>query len=87
MLYKVIDVWKRLEAGAIRYRCFELIPDGKFCVQSADFYSRQSPKPGAESLDKQFIELFLEQAPDDRSAVFNTIEEAVAWHDHQFGNK
>jgi hypothetical protein len=86
MLYKVIDVWRRTDAGAIRYRCFELIPSGHFCVQSADFYRDALSASKAEFLDCQFVELFLEQPPDDRSVTFATLEEAIARHDLEFGN-
>jgi hypothetical protein len=83
MLYRSIDVWKRYAGHAVRYRCFEILPVKKFCVQSADYY-RLEDAGRKDDLDRQFIELFLEQAPEERSKVFNTIEEAIEWHDWEF---
>jgi hypothetical protein len=38
-MFKAIDIWKKLDdTAAIRYRCFERIADGQFCVQSADYF-------------------------------------------------
>jgi len=86
VLFKTIDVWKRVDGGgAIRYRCFELIPEGRFCVQSADFYRPGHDDQSTESLDKQFRELFLEQSPDERAQrTFASLEEAIANHDEEF---
>jgi hypothetical protein len=85
MLFKSVDVWKRLHNGdAIRYRCFELIPSGRYCVQSADFYRRPLDDKSGGFLDRQFIELLLQQAPEDRTQTFSTLEEAIANHDEEF---
>ncbi|HEX4006697.1 MAG TPA: hypothetical protein VHX60_11020 [Acidobacteriaceae bacterium] len=86
VLFKAIDVWKRLDdGGAIRYRCFELIPGGRFCVQSADFYRTPLGDKSGGFLDRQFTELFLQQAPDKREQrTFATLEEAIASHDEEF---
>jgi hypothetical protein len=86
MLYKAIDVWKRESNRAIRYRCFELVPDGTFCVQSADFYPLTPEKTKGDFLERQFVELFIEQAPEERSKAFQTLEDAIAWHDREFQN-
>jgi len=38
-MFKPIDIWKRLDhTTAVRYRCFQRLTDGQFCVQSADYY-------------------------------------------------
>jgi hypothetical protein len=87
MLYKTIDVWKRSDGVAVRYRCFELIPGGQFCVQSADFYPLSSDRAKDYFLERQLAELFLEQAPNDRSGTFETLEEAIAFHDREFGSE
>jgi hypothetical protein len=34
--------------------------------------------------DRQFQELLIEQAPDERTATFSTLEEAIAEHDRDF---
>ena len=81
MIYRAIDVWQRRPDGQlVRYRCFQLLPDGGYCVQSADF-------PDAEQnafLDKQFLELLAESAPEERSKVHPSLEEAIAAHQAEF---
>ena len=84
MFYKSVDVWKRNGGRAIRYRCFELLPTGRFCVQSADFYDKTNLERKEEGFSRQFLELLLEEAPEDRAKTFATLEEAIAWHDQQF---
>lgn len=82
--YRAVDVWIRRAPGALtRYRCFELLPAGGYCVQSADFYSAADPKP-MSSGESQFLELLLEEAPDQRSEVYPTLEEAIQAHDREF---
>ena len=78
-LYKSIDVWERQgEDCAIRYRCFEILGESKFCVQSVDYYFLPFSEEQRLQLEKQFVELIIEQAPDDRSGFAPTLEEAIA---------
>ena len=86
MLYKAIDVWRHQAGGAIRYRCFQVLPSGHFCVQSADFYRLPSDEKQESFLNYQFLELLIEQPPDERTQTFETLEEAVSRHDEEFGN-
>ncbi|MCI0538650.1 MAG: hypothetical protein L0Z50_25870 [Verrucomicrobiales bacterium] len=82
-----IDVWKRLDNnGVIRYRCFRVLPDDKYCVQSADFYRLPLEPNTIQNMERQFLELLLQQAPDERAKTFASLEEAIANHDKQFGN-
>ena len=67
----------------VRYRCFESLSSGKFCVQSADFY--HDGKLTA-NLDTQCIELLMEQEPARRSGEYETLKEAIAAHQRTFGN-
>jgi len=83
-LYKAIDVWRRRPAGAVCYRCFEVLPGGRFCVQSADFFSLPLDNQRRDFSIGQFQELLIEQAPDQRTATFSTLEEAIARHDQDF---
>jgi hypothetical protein len=82
LLYKAFDVWQR-EGNRLRvYRCFEILPDGGFAVQSCDFVQPdQSP---ASFSQRNYFELLHEQAPDARSGAFATIEEAIAAHNRYF---
>lgn len=68
-----------------RYRCFETLPEGRYCVQSADFYPQPAKEPKQDSwLERQFLELLAEQAPDERTSTFATVEEAIAAHESDF---
>jgi hypothetical protein len=82
---RAFDVWKRNGmAGLVRYRCFEDITTGRFCVQSADFYKSPVTIDRVSQLEMQFIELLLEESPFLRSGSFDTVEEAIAEHDKSF---
>jgi hypothetical protein len=83
-LYRSVDVWKRTRAGRlVRYRCFELLPAGGFCVQSADFYDAR-PSVTRAQLEQQFFELLSEEAPEVRSKPHPTLESAIQAHDIDF---
>lgn len=84
-MFKSFDVWNRTEnQELIRYRCFENVSDGTFCVQSADFFRTPIQHDRILQSEKQWIELLFEQSPFDRSGSFSTIEEAIAHHDSEF---
>lgn len=76
--YKALDVWSRKnEKTVVRYRCFQLLPDGGYSVQSADHYHAPFLDTRAGQLDKQFLELLLTEAPEVRSPPFPTLDEAI----------
>jgi len=82
---RAFDVWKRKGPGElVRYRCFEDCSNSRFCVQSADFYQSPITPDRLLQLEKQFIELLLEESPFSRSESFPTVEEAIADHDASF---
>jgi hypothetical protein len=84
-MFTSIEVWKRVdERTAIRYQCFRSQGTGKYSVQSADFYQLPFDPARSSTLNKQHVELFIEQPPDARSGGFDTIEEAIAAHDNDF---
>lgn len=86
-LFKAFDVWKHIENGKIlRYRCFEVLPQKKFCVQSVDFYYLPIDEKQVKNLEKQFLELLLESSPNDRSKLYDSVEEAIQAHDQMFDN-
>jgi hypothetical protein len=71
-------VWRRnTDGSATRYRCFEALPQGGFCVQSADCYRSSITPTQVESHTKQYIELLSEMAPSERSPLFPTLEDAI----------
>lgn len=86
-MFKAIDVWKRInDSSVIRYRCFERITDGQFCVQSADYYYFPLDPKQIETLDRQFLELLIEESPDHRSSLHSTLEAAIAQYDQDFAD-
>ncbi|WNG23480.1 hypothetical protein F0U62_05140 [Cystobacter fuscus] len=86
-LYKLINVFRRIGAErAIIYRCFELIPEGGFVVQSADWINLPVRPESMNHHERQLWELFCEEAPDQRSKPHASIEEAIAAFDAEFGN-
>jgi hypothetical protein len=83
--YKVIDVWSRRDEGTVvRYRCFQMLPDGGYTVQSADYYNAPFREARAAQHEKQFLELFSEEAPRLRSPLFPTLMEAIFAFDRDF---
>jgi hypothetical protein len=87
-MFKAIDVWKRVsESRAVNYRCFQSLATGKYSVQSADFYAIDADKAAAELHERRHVELLIEQAPDERSGSYDTLEQAIEAHDTAFGNE
>ena len=86
-MFKAIDIWKRInDTVAVRYRCFQRITDEHFCVQSADYYHLPLNEEQVRILDKQFLELFIEESPDQRSSLYPTLEEAIAKYELEFAD-
>jgi hypothetical protein len=86
-LYQSVDVWKRIsKTRAVRYRCFRELSSGRFSVQSADFYNLPLDPKQAANLEKQYMELFAEQDPDERAGNFDSLEAAIEAHDKDFGS-
>jgi hypothetical protein len=86
-LFKAIDVWKRIsDSEAVRYRCFQCLQTGKYCVQSADFYRLPEKPVQSANLERQHIELLIEQAPDERAGTYETLEAAIEAHEAEFGS-
>ena len=86
-MFKAIDIWKRIDdTAAIRYRCFQRLTDRQFCVQSVDYYRLPLNEKQIKTLDQQFLELFIEESPDQRAALHPTIEEAIAQYDRDLAD-
>ena len=87
-LYEQIDVWRRLDRGGLKcYKCFRVLSTGKYHVQSADYISRASTASQLRYLEKNFVELLEEIAPDKRNPGYATLLEAIAAHDAEFGKQ
>lgn len=84
-MYRPIDVWKRIASDTlIRYRCFEIIGEQRFCVQGADFVRVPPDRKQMEAQEKIWMELLVEVAPDERADTFPTLEKAIAEHNGEF---
>jgi hypothetical protein len=58
----------------------------KFCVQSKDFYYLPFREADALQMDRQFLELLVEVAPELRCGLYDTIEDALRAHETTFGS-
>ena len=68
-----------------RYRCFELLPDGKFFVKATDYIYEDSDKVYRDNLEMYFVEsLSSENFEQMAKDACPTIEEAIAKHDAEF---
>lgn len=86
--YKAIDVWsKKDRVTVVRYRCFQLLPDGGYTVQKSDYYKAPFRDTLSAQHEKQFLELLSEESPKVRSALFPTLIEAVSAFDRDFQNR
>ena len=84
-LFREIMIWKRLDdVSAVRYSCLNDLQNGKFAVQSADFF--RLPLEGKRVIEfaRQFAELFIDVAPHERCSWFDSLEEAIINHEHEF---
>jgi hypothetical protein len=87
-LYQSFDIWRRTaNGGVVRYRCFKEVSSGRYSVQSADFYRAPLNLQQITNLDRQCLELFAEQPPDERSGGFETVQAAIAAYDREFAEE
>jgi hypothetical protein len=85
VLYQELTVWKRIDQGtAVRYRCLRSCATKKYSVQSADFYRLPLDQRQMLAFQTQFIELFCETDPAERSGDFDSVEDAIAAHEREF---
>ena len=82
MYIKSIDIWKKInDLSIVRYICFEIIPDKRYYVQSADYYYWDSEnhcikRDDFDYLENNFFELMLDEPPLEEN-IFDSIEEAI----------
>ncbi len=78
-------IWKRLdEVSAVRYSCLNDLQNGKFAVQSAVFFRLPLDGPAVIESARQFAAFFIEVAPRERCSWFDSLEEAIINHEHEF---
>jgi hypothetical protein len=82
-LYRYVPVWRRESGVLILYRCFEVFGKG-YSVQSKDWFRPGDTAEGVSKLERQFEELLAEQAPDERSGVYASLEAAIEAFDADF---
>lgn len=86
MLYQELVIWKHVaEKTAVRYTCLMNPTTKKISIQSADFYRLPVTQEQVMRFQTQFVELFCECDPSERSDSFDSVEEAVAAHERGFG--
>jgi hypothetical protein len=84
-MLKSIDIWKKLPGDRlVRYRCFEFLGEGGYCVQSADFFTLPVDDAQLRFSEKQFLELLIEEDPRTRCAIYPTLEQAIQAHERDF---
>jgi hypothetical protein len=86
LLYQELIVWRRVDdATAVRYRCLRSFATNQYSIQSVDFYRVPYDRKSASDWDAQFVELFCESDPAERAGAFDSVEEAIAAHERDFG--
>jgi len=75
-VFREINVWERFRGGGIAvYRCFEVLPDGKYCVQSRDRFEAPADEEVWRLSEGSFLKLLAGQTP--ALPLYDTLEEAV----------
>ncbi|OAI18169.1 MULTISPECIES: hypothetical protein [Methylomonas] len=78
VMYRQFNVWRINDnGGVVIYRCFEKLDNKMFCVQSADYFNEPITDVKLYNSEKQALELFIEEAPDSRSGLYPSVEEAI----------
>lgn len=83
-LYRQINVWERIEEGRVAvYRCFEILPDKRYYVQSKDFFSFPLEEQNLRLFQEQFLELLSGEWDEERE-TYESLEEAIQRDDEDF---
>lgn len=84
-LFRCVNVWERCtQKCLVCYTCFEVLPEGVYVVQSADFFNYPFGEDDLRQAQARFLELLLEEDPDIRGITYATVEEAIANHKKDF---
>jgi hypothetical protein len=86
-LFRKVEVWRRLSGErAIRYNCIQHIQSGEFRVCTADFVEGSATSDCDHS--RYFVEAILasDQGDPELQDWFDSLEDAIAWHDEAFEN-
>jgi hypothetical protein len=89
-LFKEISVWKQIDDNTLlRYRCLQLLPDGRYCVKSSHFYHYPIKMNDELTVQAEFYFLdgmFQGGLVEAMKESFETIEEAIEKHEKDFDN-
>ena len=85
-LNRSIDVWKREGGSLICYRCFEVVGESLYWVQSKDFIHFPMDESHLKTHQRNFLELLVEEAPDEPTSTFATLEEAILRYEAAVGD-
>ena len=77
-LYRSVDVWKRDGEILICYRCFEVLGEDQYWVQSKDFINFPIDETHLKTHQRNFLELLVEEDPDERALTFATLKQAIS---------
>ncbi|WP_321469945.1 hypothetical protein [uncultured Paludibaculum sp.] len=81
-MYKSFSVWDRADGGLYRYCVLQDIRTLHYSVIRRDFFGeQQTPNDWHQYLDQLFVELLLDQSPEEGSGAFETVEAAIAAFD------
>lgn len=83
-LYRQTNVWERIAEGRMAvYRCFEVLPDKKYFVQSKDFFSFPLEEKDLRLFQEQFLELLSQEWEEERE-TYDSLEEAIQRDDEAY---
>jgi len=86
MMYERIDVYRRTTTNkVVIYRCWRILPEGGYVVQSADHISSPANAKELVEHEQRLLELFSDVAPEERGEPYPTVEEAIRAFDDEFG--
>jgi hypothetical protein len=83
-LYRYIPVWRRESHAVKLYRCFEMLDGRGYVVQSADYFYAKTYRESIPQSERQFLELLLEEFPEERITPKPSLEEAIQYFESCF---
>lgn len=84
-LYERSDIWRRAGTSVVRYVVLRRREDRKVAIQSADFFYLPIDAEQTAQFEQQFVELLAEISPLDRCSWHETLEDAISYHERDFG--
>jgi len=83
--YRKIEIWKQCDHdNMVRFICFEILNEKRFCVQSSDYFYLPIDNDQIANSNKQQVELFMDAAPEERSELYDSLVDAITAHELEF---